>query len=594
MAETIRDVTIRVSLQQVQGEALAIPDLEQANVEFRATSELLASIRSESVTTFSSLDESVSSIDVTQVSSSLTVLQETVQLLGTDVAKLGPQSKSSIDVLIESLEEAGDHAGELEDALKQADTALARLGEGDEDFKRLSKAAEQARQKLSELHDKSIKAAFDVGEGFKTAGDGALSFANSAAMLFSDTEQDAQRLLETIGRVQEGFNLFKGAFDTVKGVTEAMRALTVATGASSAAEAIHIATTKAMTVVLGEATVAALGLDAGLAPVLPILLLLAAAGAALYVAWQWFSSADEDVEQASESVSKFNAVLELTKHRLSDVQEGGDFSIAQQRLDLEEEIAKRQEQQLDAQSRMHTLQAAALKQRDAAARLSQKIFEQNGKVAEFAARNQQIRVTYMQQNRDALREAVSTHDTVIGQLKQEKALEEGKLQTIKQQIEEQQNQFKSAAERFGQLDRSEQEEIKKIVAKGGPSDRDEAELLQRIGSSLSGGFYRQQAAAAGFTQGFAKQAGTLDETETDVKRRLESELQTSDASATENRIQDLAAAIRERETKTVEILNSLVETLPELQENNKDLQRLETRVKLLEGQGQQRTSQAKR
>ena len=301
MAETIRDVTIRVSLEQVQGAALQVPDLKAANADFAATTQLLASIQSEAETAFNSLRESVTNVNVSEVTASFTTLNQTIQLVETQVAGLGPEAKSSIDLIIESLEDAAENAVALESALHTAEAALAELGDnGGDGVDRLRNAVDKAHKNLSELHDKAVKAALDVGEGFKTAGDGALTFARSAASLFAATEQDAEKLLESIGRVQQGFDLFKGAFDTVKGVTEAMRALTVATGASSAAEAIHIVTTKALTVALGETTVAALALDTALTPVLPILLALAAAAGALYVAWRWFNGADEDVNDATE------------------------------------------------------------------------------------------------------------------------------------------------------------------------------------------------------------------------------------------------------------------------------------------------------
>lgn len=106
-------------------------------------------------------------------------------------------------------------------------------------FDEMAKKAADVEKKLAGLKNRTADfsggaktSMIGAADAFKTAGEGAFVLARGVAFLASDSEESFRDMLRNVARVQGSFDLFKGSVDTVKGMAQGLRQLGGAAGAS--------------------------------------------------------------------------------------------------------------------------------------------------------------------------------------------------------------------------------------------------------------------------------------------------------------------------------------------------------------------------
>lgn len=152
-------------------------------------------------------------------------------------------------------------------------------------------AAEQARLAAQES-ERAIAAeqrrqasALRSAEALKQAGEGAFTFARGLALLGVTAESDLAKVVQQIARAQAAFDLYKGSVDVVKGVTESIESLKVATDSATASQALLRA---------GASSLASVFAPAGI-----LLAGIAAVGGATFKLYSDWAKAQQSLEQSA-------------------------------------------------------------------------------------------------------------------------------------------------------------------------------------------------------------------------------------------------------------------------------------------------------
>lgn len=85
--------------------------------------------------------------------------------------------------------------------------------------------------KTDDFARKSQTSMLGAADSFKMAGEGAFTLARGVAFLVSDSDESFRDMLQNVARVQGSFDLFKGSVDTVKGLTQGLQQLGGTAGA---------------------------------------------------------------------------------------------------------------------------------------------------------------------------------------------------------------------------------------------------------------------------------------------------------------------------------------------------------------------------
>lgn len=82
----------------------------------------------------------------------------------------------------------------------------------------LRKHYEEAAARAEGFRVKSQAEMLKVGESMSRAGQGAFTLARGIAFMGTSSDEDFQRMIQTVAKVQGGFDLFRGSIETIKGI----------------------------------------------------------------------------------------------------------------------------------------------------------------------------------------------------------------------------------------------------------------------------------------------------------------------------------------------------------------------------------------
>lgn len=300
MSQVIRDVVIRIGLQQVDNK-LQAPDTTPLQKAIQEAHQATIKVQAESVVAQKDyLDE--------KQQAHLKSLQ-TIQ---------GAEREAFQELQEMRRDDLADHENSLR---KQAE--------------KLKKHQDELFRARTAATDFGIKSA----DSFRTAAEGALTLARSFA-LFTSSDKDLEVIAKRIMAIQGGIDLFRGSTDIIKGTVEGYRALTTATKASSTA------TSLATTIQLGyagattTATAATNGLTAAIIrnPIgLAVVGISAAAGALILYATS-ATSASKKTDDLSDAqgrlIEKMQAYKALSEGRLQDTIHANSVQDERTRLEL--------------------------------------------------------------------------------------------------------------------------------------------------------------------------------------------------------------------------------------------------------------------
>jgi len=497
MADTIRDVTIRISLKQVTGEKLRVPDLQAT-----------------------------------------------------------------------------------EQAAKKAADSMDQVAKAAEGVKESTKVAADEIKRLRELDEAKLKA-IGVGDSFKAAGEGAFTLARGAAFLFSSTDEGFQKMLTNVAKVQGGFDLFKGSFETVKGLTEGLVKLKVATEAATVAEAIQIATTKGLTAAMATARGAAIAMWTALGPIGAIALAIAAAGTAIYLGWKWLTHE----EKPKRSIRELREEMELWADQIAETavaqkEAEQSFTRASQRnaildkeLELQKESARITGEQIDEEKEIEKLRKTASAQLSTQTSLANIAAGHSREATAYSQANVEIlkaRVAFQERIELLTDKQLQTEKARGDQLAKEKTEQEGLLKSVQDRIKAEKDALLTAEARFGQLSKREQQRVLDIGTRGGPQTRKEAELVSKAGfDQASTEFFAERGRGGGFQQASKLLGGKTD----DDLRKLEQE-----RTQIEERLDAVKGKITSNQQRQLSLIERVVEELEKVDKVEAQLAEMERKL----------------
>ncbi len=224
----------------------------------------------------------------------IAIKQEEVRLKAPDIGPILLPFKQVEEVVEEVLPEAFKEFGK--DATKSVGIVsdeVEELGKNIQDIKPdlegIGKASAETSQKLT---DDTLK----MGEGFRTAGEGAFTLARGIAFVGIGSDEDLQKVVQKIAQIQGAFDIFKGGIDVVKGLTEGTRALRLVTTSAAVAETGLATANTAVATTGAAATVSMRGLLVTLGPI-------GLALAAVSVAFLFFKQTPKDIEKTTDALT---------------------------------------------------------------------------------------------------------------------------------------------------------------------------------------------------------------------------------------------------------------------------------------------------
>jgi len=180
-------------------------------------------------------------------------------------------------------------------------------------FEKLGREAEDTSVKIKE---NMLKA----GEGFKAAGEGAFTLARGIAFISASTEEDFQKSLQTIVRVQGAFDLFKGSIETVKGLSDGIKALRAASAAAAIQQAALAAGNTAVATTGTAAATSMTALNVALGPVGLAVIGIGVGVAALAAAWAFFSNkGPADAKKTEKALKGIETQAESTARAIASI-----------------------------------------------------------------------------------------------------------------------------------------------------------------------------------------------------------------------------------------------------------------------------------
>ena len=286
MADTIRDVTIRIGLELRQAE-LRIPPISTA-----ATS-ALADDLNEVQTATESVEQATE--DYNRVSSR--ALQQQRQQVR-DLFRQWGEADESVRDLTDAFIQMDQAASAIEDTRQRVEDLTDAEENLSEQLRRQAAEGDRAQQVLQDFGPR-------VAESFSQAGEGALRAARGIALLTGGT--DIERIVQQVARLQGVLDVFAGIGSTTRGLVTTFRAVATA---SEAAAVANTTLTAAQTGTAVSAGAAAVGVRGLIASLLPFAGVAAGVTTVLGVGAIAFSQWGREAEEAEERISELRAEAE--------------------------------------------------------------------------------------------------------------------------------------------------------------------------------------------------------------------------------------------------------------------------------------------
>ena len=558
MAETIRDVQIRIGIKQ-ESVVLKAPDIRQFQTTVKKLQEELAKgLQEASRFTFPIPD-------FNEVQTGVSGVTTEVERTTDAVSDLEKRFDEMLDDIVEGAEDAADAFVDGRREMEKQRQTISKL--------------------KSEVTDFNIKAA----EGFKTAGDGAFQLARSMAIMTS-SDEDLQVIIQRIAALQAGFDVFRGSVDLIKGTVEGMRALRSASLAAAAAqETLAAATTASGTAATG-ASVGFTLLNKSMGKIGLIIVGIAFVVGGLTAAYLYLRGESKKAgEDIPEDLAKITKAQRKLNEELKKRQEVNEYFLQKKtsKFELQSKIdeLKVSRDQLTIQQQIAQIEARKTEN------FGFKSVDQLKEDAEgfrFGLSDPEAGLRSAKELQTVLRLQIEDEQKKLSLIKQQetikqKSLDKAKseLKVLKQTLATEEGRKQTLQERIGRLDPKQLRQFQKLSEKakgGGNLSGEELSKLESLGGSGVSDYTGKK-----FSQ-IGQQRGALDLSKpfgTDVNKDIaNTKGQISDK---EDGIKDLADEVQEfiekKKRQEKESINKLIDKITELEAIPTRIDELERNLK---------------
>ncbi len=558
MAETIRDVTIRIGIKQ-ESIVLKTPDIRQ----FQTAIQNLQKNLSDSLRNASRITVEVP--DFTEVTTGVGEVTTVIEKTSESVVDLDKRFEEMLDDVVDGAEDAADA---LVDVRRET---------------------EKQNQSISKLKSETVDFGVKSAEGFKTAGDGAFQLARSMAILTS-SDEDLQVIIQRIAMLQSVFDVFRGSIDLIKGTIEGVRAFRSASLAAAAAQETLAAVTTASGTAATGASVGFTLLNKSMGKIGLIITGISLALGAAAAAWLYFrggakkagEDAPKDLAKIAEAQRKLNEERkerqEINEHFLQkktsklELQTKIDeLKVSRDQLTIQQQIAQIEARKTGA----FGFESVDRLKRDAEGFRFGQFDPEAGldsakelqAVLRLQEENERKKLSLIQQQETVKQKSLDNARSELQTLKETLATEEGRKQTLQ--------------ERIGRLNPRQLRQFQKLSEKAKAGDKlapKELAKLESLGGSGVSDFTGKK-----FSQ-IGQQRGALDLFKpfgTDVNKDIaNTKGQISDK---EDGVKDLADEVQEfiekKKQQEKESINKLIDKITELEAIPTRIDELERNLK---------------
>lgn len=458
-----------------------------------------------------------------------------------------------------------DRAKEAEDAAKRIEAA-----------KRKEAAAERFRQTQVNTAVESIR----------SAGEGAFRSLRGLALITADTDEGLQQLLDRVRYVQGAWDVFSGTLQVGKG---AMRAFTVAQTAATEAGGYYALV---LNIVSGaQAKVGATGTAAtfgvrGLAAVMTgpavtsVLAFIAVYSAATFVMGGFAKKAEEtgdDLDRLSRrTLSAADTLAGLQAANL-DFQLSADLASLEDKLTTEEKILGVMDRQSEVQLKLQEINKSGVNDKIRSGEIGEKlgleILQAEEELYKRSISLSKEKIQLIREEQDGLQKNVQKYQEIADKAKAAADQERGRVQSIQESI--------------GRLNELERLQLQKVIDKkkaGGTLDAGDLQTLDKFGGQLTrdtvskayadkGKDFAEQLSLAFTGKGLTGGGSVLGDRERSA-REAESNVQ-KERKRADKEIEDLAKLATNEITLTQESYKKLfLEVIKEQQRLRQDNERL--------------------
>jgi DNA repair exonuclease SbcCD ATPase subunit len=521
----------------------------------------------------------------------ISLKQQEARLQVPDVAPLEQAFEQAQDSAAKQMEAVEGHTKDVEEALESAGDAAESFGDqASESFDTVEGAAESAQKAAEEIGDAGVEAA----DGFVSAGEGALKAARGIALFATDSEEDLRAVIERVAMFQGAIDVLGGSFEVFKNMRDGLKAVRAAGGLAAISQTAVAAANTAVTVTATAATAAMRSLTAALGPVGIAVVAVTVAATALAAAWAFFSDGDAEksVDRTTDAMGGLHKSVEDTLTSAEQLKLAFDLSDVLQSTSQQQQQLLAQQQKLagnvDFSKQIEFVEAQLAEAKKSFLEFSEETIVNRAAFAlsldqleEMQKRGATVRdlllaINKANANIPTTRILVELNEQdiqaaeqkldILG--KQEDALErqvqqeKESLRTAEKRLEAEQQRLRSLDEIVGRLSKVERQELESLIQRVERGDKLTPQLLRRLEGLAGGAEAVDKLVSVGFAE-IGRQAGIGLE---GVKKRAEEVAESRQAQ--DQRTDQLRQEVRQaREDARQEI-----EQFEELLDVNRDTQ----------------------
>lgn len=370
---------------------------------------------------------------------------------------------------------------QAEEAMRLAERTAAYVDNIDETAgQRIVNRAQRNANERAKAEAVALAASKQTLESFNAMGEGALRAARGVAFLTAATEDDLRAALQYVAAAQGTLDVFAGLANVTKGVLNARVALTAATVTSTGAETALVAALSVNPVVLAAVAAATL-----------------AAAAAEEVISRQTREANREIELQSKFLNDAGRAWETYNERTERA--GNAIAAAREQFQTAMDIIGRSGER-PGSSADDQIRAIQQSSRDARNDLDNR--ERRGELGAGALGRGRADQEAAEINRREQEAIQAIREKQTQELQRQRDLAREALETAKRTVEEEKNRLASLEERIGRLSQGERERLKGIagrVGSGGGLTEADARFLDKtgVGGSQASAFFRQRGQQGG-------------------------------------------------------------------------------------------------
>ncbi len=360
---------------------------------------------------------------------------------------------------------------------------------------------EQDRQRQSAAELSATKQQI---EAYSAIGEGAIRAARGVAFLTAANEDDMRVALQYVAAAQGVLDVFAGTANIVKATITLRQAQTVTTAAAVASETALAGAATTATAATTSQTAATWALNAAMSGNPVVLAGIAVATIAVAAGYTLLKQSTDEAEAAiirsngtlNAIGTNFERLAELTQRGSEAIAAAGEsFSVAMQRIQLD---GQRPFANADDQIRAIEKELIVRKSLLDAASVRGTAGVGVTGAAGVKLQNNQFETT-------AAQELLSIRQKQTDELQKQRDLAAQALDTSRRTVEAEKDRLRTAEERFGRLSRGEQERLKGIADRqknGGQLTEQEARFLEQsgFGGANTSAFFQKRGQEGGFGQ----------------------------------------------------------------------------------------------